>query len=49
VDLARYRRGSEYVFDGAVSAGGSFASDLYANGFAMALPDGRVLIRFSSQ
>ena len=49
VDLARFRHGPDYVFDGPVFAGKPFASDLYATGFAMILPDHRVLIRFSSQ
>ena len=49
VDLSRFRRGSDHVFDGPVSAGGPFASKLYSNGFALALPDRRVLIHFSSR
>jgi hypothetical protein len=49
VDLARYRRGEEYVFDRSVSDGRPFASDLYSTGFAMMLPDRRVLIHFSSR
>ena len=49
VDLARFRHGSDYVFDGAVPAAPPFASDLYRNGFALTLPDKRILIHFSSQ
>lgn len=49
VDLARFRRGGEYVFERSVSAGKPFASDLYATGFALTLPDDRVLIHFSSR
>lgn len=49
VDLARYRRGSDYVFDGPVSAAKPFASNLYSTGFALPLPDNRVLIHFSSR
>ena len=49
VDLARYKRGEDYVFDRSVSDGRPVASDLYAFGFAMPLPDRRVLIHFSSR
>lgn len=49
VDLARYRRGEDYVFDRSVSDGRPFASNLYATGFAMLLSDRRVLIHFSSR
>ncbi|MEH3041452.1 MAG: hypothetical protein PGN21_15490 [Sphingomonas paucimobilis] len=49
VDLGRYRGGEDYVFDGAVSNGRPFASSLYSTGFAMTLPDRRVLIHFSSR
>ncbi len=49
VDLARYRRGDDYVFDRSVSDGKPFASELYATGFAMMLPERRVLIHFSSR
>lgn len=49
IDLARYRRGKDYVFDRSVSDGRPFASDLYATGFAMPLPDRRVLIHFASR
>lgn len=48
-DLGRYQRGSGYVIEGPVSAGTPFASDLYSAGFALVLPDRRVLIHFSSQ
>lgn len=48
VDLARFRRGSDYVVGGPVSTGRPFASNLYDSGFAMMLPDHRVLIHFSS-
>ncbi|MFV0624674.1 hypothetical protein ACBY01_11800 [Sphingomonas sp. ac-8] len=49
VDLTRFRHGSDYVIEKSVSVGRPFASDLYATGFALMLPDHRVLIRFSSQ
>lgn len=49
VDLVRYKRGEDYVFDRSVSDGRPFASKLYATGFAMPLPDRRVLIYFSSR
>lgn len=49
VDLTRFRHGSGYVFEGHVSTGRPFASDLYTTGFALILPDHRVLIRFSSR
>ena len=49
VDLARFRRGSDYVFDGSLSTAGPFASALYDTGFALVLPDRRVLIHFSSR
>ena len=48
VDLARFRHGSEYVF-GPVSDGKPFASRVYSTGFALVLPDHRVLIHFSSR
>lgn len=48
VDLTRFRHGAAYVFPKPVSAA-PFASDLYVDGFAMLLPDGRVLIRFGSR
>lgn len=48
-DLFRYRRGDDSVFDGSVSDGKPFASNLYATGFAIMLPDRRVLIHFSSR
>jgi hypothetical protein len=49
IDLARHRRGKDYVFDRSVSDGRPFASDLYSTGFAMLLPDRRVLIHFASR
>ena len=49
VDLVQYRQEPNYVIAGPVSAGTPFASDLYTTGFALVLPDQRVLIRFSSQ
>ncbi len=49
VDLARFRRGSDYVIEGQLSAGTLFASDLYGSGFALVLPNRRVLIHFSTQ
>jgi len=49
VDLARFRHGSDYVFSEPVSRGRPFASDLYNTGFALMLPDRRVLIHFSSR
>ena len=49
VDLARFRRGPDHVFEGAVSSAKPFASDLYSTGFALVLPDRRVLIHFSSR
>lgn len=49
VDLTGYKRGGEYVFDRSVSDGKPFASNLYSTGFAMMLPDRRVLIHFSSR
>lgn len=49
VDLARYKQGEHYTFDRAVSDGRPFASDLYSTGFAMMLPERRVLIHFSSR
>lgn len=49
VDLTLVRHGSDGVFKEPVSAGRPFASSLYANGFALTLPDHRVLIHFSSQ
>ena len=48
-DLARFRQGSDYVFEGSVAAAGPFASTLYPDGFALVLPDHRVLIRFTSR
>ncbi|MES3151119.1 hypothetical protein [Sphingomonas faeni] len=48
VNLARFRHGSDYVFEHPVSAGRPFASDLYSTGFALILPDHRVLVHFSS-
>lgn len=48
VDLVRFRRGSDYVFEQPVSTGKPFASDLYSTGFALILPDHRILIHFSS-
>jgi hypothetical protein len=47
VDLAQFRRGSDHVFEG--SAGKPYASGVYSTGFALALPDQRVLIHFSSR
>ncbi len=49
VDLTRFRHGSDYVFEGSAFDGRPFASDLYQTGFALVLPDHRVLIYFSSQ
>jgi hypothetical protein len=46
--LTRFRQGADYVFEGPVSTGKPFASDLYTLGFALILPGGRVLIHFSS-
>lgn len=49
VDLARFRHEKTYRFEGSYSNGAPFASNLYATGFALALPDHRVLIRFSTR
>jgi hypothetical protein len=49
VDLARFRHGNDYQFEGVFSNGKPFTSDLYATGFALMLPDHRVLIRFSTR
>ena len=48
VDLSRFQRGTDYVLEGPVSDGMPFASSLYTTGFALLLPDNRVLIHFSS-
>ncbi|WP_312795670.1 hypothetical protein [Tianweitania sp.] len=48
VDLSRFKHGADYVFEGPVSPGAPFASNLYTIGFALMLPDERVLIRFGS-
>lgn len=48
VNLTHFGHGMDYVFEGPVSVGAPFASNLYTIGFALILPDSRVLIYFSS-
>ena len=48
VDLSRFRRGSDHVFEDVATAE-PFASDIYSTGFALVLSDGRVLLHFSSR
>ncbi|MFC3219906.1 hypothetical protein ACFOEZ_12820 [Tianweitania populi] len=47
-DLSRFKHGTDYVFEGPIFPSAPFTSDVYTIGFALELPDGRVLIHSGS-